>query len=300
VLKGKLGRVAMEASQPRAFRLPAALVGSDMPSVSTMVKLVLRFDPAEESSPPPRLGSVSSKLKIATHYAASPRNNFPSRASLAIDMTQGYISEFASLSSICIASVDWRKHESWESPESRRDSAVSTASTMRTVRSMSEASIMSNTVSTSLIPEPTTAYKGKSFYSATVLVPLSLPTNKHFVPSFHTCLISRVYGVHLNLSCNGQALGPSFTLKLPVQISSEGSVTGEARRRQSMFAEQATLDTEAAFEPRNTGPPPDAFLGRSQLGGRQENELPGYASQATPFHGMMRPQFGVTSVSVLG
>lgn len=280
MLKGKLGRLAMESTQPKGFRLPAVPLGEQIPEVSTMSKVVLRFDPASEDCPPPRLGSMGSKLKVSTYYASGPRTGYPSRANLAFDTSQGYISEFVSLSSMCVASAGWRRHESWESPISRRDSALSTMSTATT------ATMNSNHVSSTAILEPTRSYKGKSFYTATVLVPLNLPRHKHLVPTFHTCLVSRVYGVHLSLGVNG-GMGPSMTLKLPVQISSEGSVASAARRRQSMYVDQAIFDADAAFEPRNMGPPPDAFLGQSQLPGGAANEPPAYAFETFPSN-MMR------------
>lgn len=285
MLKGKLGKLVMEASQPKGFRLPAVPAGAPIPAVSTKVKLSLRFDPVDENTLPPRLGSLNSKLKVATFFACAPRINYPSRATLAFDGSQGYISEFLNLSSMCIANVDWRKHESWESPASRRPSSFSDDSVV--------SSTFSNTSSSAAIPEPSSGYKGKTFYTATVLVPLSLPKSKNLVPTFHTCLVSRVYGLHINLSYNGQTVGSSLTLKLPVQISSEGSVSSVERRRHSLYIEQATLDANAAFEPRNMGPPPDTFLGQSQLPGARSNEPPSYSFE--PFPGMRS-----ASVSVAG
>lgn len=273
VLKGKMGRLVMEAFQPKEFALPAIPAGKPVPAISTMVKISLRFDPVDEKSPPPRLGSLNSKLKVSTYYAASPRQNYPSRATLAFDMSQGYISEFLALSNMCVSSVEWRRHEGWESPISRRDSALSTISTMTT------ATISSNTASAASIPDPSANYKGRSFYTATVLVPLTLPTNKHFVPTFHTCLVSRVYGIHLGLSCG--PIGSSLTLKLPVQISSEGSVGSAERRRRSVWVDEAIMEVDEAFEPRNTGPPPEEYLGQSQLGG-EANDLPGYSMFSHP------------------
>jgi hypothetical protein len=287
MLKGKLGKLVMETSQPKAFKLPAVPAGAPVPAVSTKVKLALRFDPADENTQPPRLGSLNSKLKVATFFASTPRMGYPSRTTLAYDGSQGYISEFLNLSSMCLANVDWRKHESWESPASRRDSAVSEDSAVSTVHSNSSVSVA--------IPEPSLGYKGKTFYTATILVPLSLPTNKNFVPSFHSCLVSRVYGLHVNLSCNGQAVGSSVTLKLPVQIASEGSVSSLERRRRSLYVEQAQFDADAAFEPRNIGPPPDFFLNQSQLtdGGRSSNEPPSYSFHGFP--GMMGSRVPVAS-----
>jgi hypothetical protein len=285
MLKGKLGKLVMQASQPKGFRLPAIPAGAPTPPVSTKVKVALRFDPADESTPPPRLGSLNSKIKVATFFACTPRINFPSRSVLAYDGSQGYISEFLNLSSMCIANVEWHRRDASESPVSRRCSAVSEASGPAMVRS--------NSSTSAPISEPSSGYKGKTFYTANIVVPLSLPTNKNLVPSFHTCLVSRVYALHVNMSVSGQALGSSTTLKLPVQISSEGSVTFSERRRRSQYMEQAHIDADAAFEPRNIGPPPDVFLNQSQLGGERSNEPPSYSLM--PFQGTRS-----ASVSVAG
>ncbi|TID26779.1 hypothetical protein E2P81_ATG01242 [Venturia nashicola] len=267
VLKGKLGRLVIEASQPKSFRLPAVPAGEEIPAISTMAKVVLRFDPASESCPPPRLGSLSSKLKVCTYFATTPRHALPTRTQVNYDMTQGYVSDMVQLSSMCVASVDWQKHEAWESPESRRPSTLSTMSTM---------TIGSNTLSPGVIPDASSTYKGDFFYTASILVPISLPTSKHLVPTFHTCLVTRQYALHLNLSTHGQPLGPSVNLKLPIQISSEGSVGAVQRRRMSEEAVQAALDAEDTFQPRNIAPPSDEYLGHSAVGGMAEP--PGYSS----------------------
>jgi hypothetical protein len=287
ILSGKLGRLVIEASQPKSFRFPALPSTSELPPVSSMVKVVLRFDPRDENSPPPRLSSVTSKLKVMTFFASTPRPNFPNRNLSLMDISQGYISEMISLSSMCVASVEWRKHESWESPISRRDSAMSTASASTTM------TINSNTLSAAVIPDPSANYRGKSFYTATILVPMSLPTSKNLVPTFHTCLVSRVYAIHLTLSAGG-AIGTALTLKLPVQISSEGSASVVERLRESEQLEQAARDADAAFEPRNIAPPDSEYLGQSHLDG--QSDPPGYNAFQ---HGMMRERT-IAQVPVCG
>jgi hypothetical protein len=292
VFKGKLGRLVIEASQPKSFRLPALPPGADLPPVSTMAKVVLRFDPSDEKSPPPRLGSLSSRLKVMTYFSSRPRHSFPVRSSSLIDMSQGYISDMVSLSSMCVASVEWRKHESWESPVSRRDSAMSTASTMSTM------TINSNTLSAATIPDPSASYRGKFFYTATILVPITLPRTKNLVPTFHTCLISRVYALHLSLSAHGSPIGPSLSLKLPVQISSEGSVGVVERRRESEQLEQAARDAEAAFEPRNMAPPSSEYTSQSRLG--NANLPPSYNTHQQLGGDIFAQEQGAQGVSVCG
>jgi len=288
MLKGKLGRMVMETTQPSAFKLPAMIPGEPFSPVTTKVRVALRFDPTDESTQPPKLSSLSSKLKVATFFSCTPRINFPSRLSLVYDGSQGYISEFLNLSTMSVGSVEWQKHESWESPVSRRASAVSQDSDVSVIRS--------NSSGPSAILEPSADYKGKSFYTATILVPLSLPMKKNIVPSFHTCLVSRVYGLHVSLGLSGQPLGSSITLKLPVQVASEGSIGSVERRRQSSFMQQAQIDADAAFEPRNIGPPPDVFLNQSQLDGAPSanNEPPSYTALD------VAPSMRSASVSVAG
>lgn len=240
-MKGKLGRLVMEAVQPSSFRLPATAPGDGIPSITTMAKVRLRFDPHETNSPPPRLGSLSSKLKVTTFYASTPRRAFPTRTTTFPNMSQGYISESLPLSSLCVASVDWHRHgPEITAPQpydlERRDSALSTISVG---------------CSNQIIPTPSSHHRVHlPYYTAAIVVPLSLPTNKHFVPTFHTCIVSRVYTLGLTLTTHGQPLGPSLSLKLPVQISAEGSVDSVERRRLSERAEEAAREADAVFEPR--------------------------------------------------
>jgi hypothetical protein len=284
LVKGKLGRLVMETSQPKSFRLPATAPGSAIPPITTMAKVKLRFDPHDESSQPPRLGSLSSKLKVVTFFASTPRRKFPSRATTRFDMSQGYISDTISLSTLCVASVDWQRHEPGSTVPSslnlrlRRDSAQSTSSAC---------SPDYNT-----IPAPSSHHRQNlPFYTATVIVPLSLATNKHFVPTFHTCIISRIYALSLHLSTQGQPLGPSLTLRIPVQISAEGSLDGVERRRMSERVEEAEREADAVFEPRLMGP----GSGVERMGTQGRSDMPpGYEDLGIEYRGRGRGASGGT------
>ena len=100
------------------------------------------------------------------------------------------------LSSRCLSNIEWEKHTSATSQNPR-------------------------------VPKPSEAYKGGSFYTTQVAVPVSLPKgNKVFVPSFHSCLVSRIYALDLYLSVNTPSTtltDPTIHLKLPIQVSSEGN-----------------------------------------------------------------------------
>ncbi|KAL4991668.1 hypothetical protein BDW68DRAFT_184816 [Aspergillus falconensis] len=60
-------------------------------------------------------------------------------------------------------------------------------------------------------------------YTGTLLVPVTLPKDKSFIPTFHSCLISRVYSLGFQLSVQG-ALEP-FRLRAPIQIAAERDPT---------------------------------------------------------------------------
>lgn len=244
LFKGKLGRLVIETAQPKSLRLPSSNDSTPTLTVSSIAKVSLRFDPAEEGSNPPRLGSLSSKLTVNTWFSSRPRSDYPTKKEMMYDATQGLYSETLSLSSRCVESARWERHEP-SSNLSRRDSAYSDASLEG-------------------VPEASSSYAGKSFYTAQILVPITLPTNKNFVPTFHSCLISRVYALKLELSVQAPGMtGPSMSLKVPVQISAEGSARHEEHRRSVEEAARAAFDAEAVFQARNVAPPMDEYLGSS-------------------------------------
>ena len=258
MLKGKVGTLVMEAAQPTAVQLRSY----DNPESrsTTMATVMLRFDPLEENMPPPRLGNLASKLKVSTYFASTARHNFPSKHTALLDLSQGVHAEQLNLASRCMASVEWQKHDP-KDPQTlyRRDSAMSTGS-----------------LDTGSTPEASEAYKNGVYYTARILVPVHLPSNKAFVPTFHSCLISRVYSLKLDLAMSSVGIGSSIELKIPVQVSSEDLHTDEHFERRGSVGSMDGMETDDAedvsnfftnfFEPRTIRVPSDNFVGRSRLG----------------------------------
>lgn len=215
---GKAGHLVVAAAQPKPLQLPApggcGTYGANTPA-STHVKLNLRFDPANDSEQPPRLRSIQSKLKVSTFYATVAWRDFPSKeiATSFNNTCHGVYSETLNLSSLCVAAAQWEKHDRSEISinDSRRSSVLSDSSS----------SAVSNLTS---FPSASSSYSGKTFYTASIVVPISLPTNRTFVPTFHSCLTSRVYKLNLSLSYQSSAsfmpLSPSVSLGIPIQITS--------------------------------------------------------------------------------
>lgn len=240
LFRGKLGRLVMEAAQPKALQLPHPQAESPCPT-TTMARVNLRFDPVDEAQEPPQLGTLWGKLKVSTYFGTTPWTDFPTRnSSLGICPTQGVYSENVPLSSRCVGSVQWQKHGSQaESDLARRDSLYSASS------------IESATT-------PSASYAGKTFYTASVLVPVTLPTgNKAFVPTFYSCLVSRVYLLDLCISYhtpNANIMVPTVSLKLPIQIASTGKLAESDSEADASSMTVAQVDRDF-FRPRNIAPP---------------------------------------------
>jgi len=248
----KLGRLSAEVSQPRSLRLPAPASPTKCP-VTTMAAVMLRFDPATQQEQPPQMASLAAKLRVYTFFGAAAYRCIPEVSKCDNwSAVHSVYPETVTLSCRNIGSVAWTKHD----PEDikrmssrghneleRRDSNFST-----------ESSISSG--SSASIPGASSAYDSSlPFYTAKVLVPVSLPhtsisddesttmstkspmsLNRNskrilFIPTFHSCTISRTYALELGLSfypanssgSSNTLTQSSVTLRTPIQISQEGA-----------------------------------------------------------------------------
>jgi hypothetical protein len=271
VLKGKLGTLVMEANQPPSMVLQSHPTSTG-PSTSKAT-IQLRFDPADSSCPPPRIGSLATKLKVCTYFASTARHTFPVKAKAITDLSQGMHSEQINLSSRCMANVEWERHDP-SKPLSRRDSGLSIAS----------ANLPH--------PEPSSTYKaGSPYYIARLTVPLALPTNKTFVPTFHSCLVSRIYQLKCELGLHTAGLGGTLDLKLPFQLSCEATSDGYASpRAMSPAATPEENSVDDYFAPRDvTNGPSPAYGGYSPM--EAEDAPPGYSFAPARAIGMTLPVY---------
>lgn len=259
---GKTGRLTAETSQPKSLRLPHPQNRQAEPAAS-MATVNLRFDPLTPQDQPPQLDSIVSKLRVYTFYGAAPyRVLAEPRQHDSWTVLHGVYPDNVQLSSRNLSTVPWTRHapserESFSSSDlSRRPSSYSTSSTMS-------------------IPEPSCQYQpGMPFYTASVLVPIALPNPsstsrpKIFVPTFHTCIISRTYSVELNLSFRSPGTNVASShvvLKTPIQISAEGG-TPPARLHESDAAIAAEIEHQfGLYEARQGGQGEFGFDGESPV-----------------------------------
>ena len=203
----RLGRLVVQAKQPQSLKLPYFKGPNADCSPITMATMNLRFDPVEESSPLPSLNTCTARLKVATCFTSIPMDEIPTKSSdYHTSNVRGIFVEAVNLSSLSLSNVEWEKRLS---------------------------SIDLTDPQNSEIPGPSEGWIGGAFYTAKVAVPISLPKgNKLLVPSFHSCLLSRIYAVDLNLTVSTPSttiIDPQVHLKLPIQVSSEGNPNATPR-----------------------------------------------------------------------
>ncbi|KAE8409040.1 hypothetical protein BDV37DRAFT_268195 [Aspergillus pseudonomiae] len=199
VTRTKRGSLLVTASQPSPLQLCPPGSPSTA-SVCTMTTVYLRFDPVGDE-PPPRLGSLSSKLSVSTFYTITPWADFPS-PSYVDSLRRHHYTTSVSLSSLCVSSMTWIQHAGVQ---------------------LSEKGAWVDLTRTEPSPTTSPTEDRSTYYTAAVIVPITLPQTKAFVPTFHSCLISRTYALDLNLcyhTPNASLLTSRISLRLPIQITS--------------------------------------------------------------------------------
>ncbi|TGO67491.1 hypothetical protein BOTNAR_0041g00290 [Botryotinia narcissicola] len=228
VFSGKLGKITVSADQTGAIVLPSPESSSGATSMAT---LKLQFEPHDSNSQPPRLGSLATKIKAISFYATKPAKFLSSKSSMVknFDPARQLYQTSVPLSSRCVEQVAWVKH--LPQPDlSRRASTISSSSS-----EYSDNSQMSLKA------------QDKIYYTAEILVPISLPSSKTWVPSFHSCIVSRTYSLDLALSIHTPGAGiPASTVKLclPIQIAAQGNRTAPL----ALTAEEAAAELADANE----------------------------------------------------
>ena len=97
---------------------------------------------------------------------------------------------------------------------------------------------------TSWTPAPSSTYKpGRPYYLARIVVPIELPEDGIFVPTFHSCLVSRFYSLKVSLSLGSASR--SISVILPVHMA---AVQPDSVRRASGRSSIASGSTAVAGE----------------------------------------------------
>lgn len=189
LLGDKLGRLVVSAAQPRPIQFCGLDCKSNEPA-STAVTLNLRFQPAGDGQPP-QLGAVRSGIRVFTFYSTHPWTDYPRPsfekcwALLGCEVS----AKTVTWPEFSIASAQWVKH---------RPTLPDTS--------------------------PSIPQYSSTYYTASVVVPITLPKDKVFVPTFHSCRISRIYALDLSVSYHTpkvNLLTSTASLRIPIQIANQ-------------------------------------------------------------------------------
>lgn len=203
VFKGKAGELTFSTTQPKAFlRTPKSAT-----QPQTTAPLKLSFTPTTTSAKPPKLGTLTAKLKASTFASVKGQKDLGKKVDHLsnFDVSRSVYTATTNLATMTMdPSAPWK----WipDAPGyARRDSGYETCG------SDAERFLAEDKA-------------GGGHYEAIVMVPLILPEHKTWLPTFHSCLVSRIYGLDFSLSVSSGSggLSTSMNLRVPVQIACTG------------------------------------------------------------------------------
>ena len=211
-LSRNTGRLAVQTAQPAPFRLPHP--GSPTKQADTLVTLRVRFDPLTTDAYPPHLGDLVARLNVGTFFATAAMRDLPSRSGVLCDCTQGAFHETLLLSRRSMRNVAWRRH----------DSSAQNVNGSSLIRHDSGISVSADTDASSGAIKPSKLYDpALAYYTATLTLPVRLPADKAWIPTFHSCLVSRIYTLELALVVDAPGAGRHMDVSVPVQVSAVSS-----------------------------------------------------------------------------
>lgn len=195
------GQLSATAEQP-----PAVLLAADGHTASrSQVRVDVRFDPASSQvSSPPRLLRVASKVTAVTFFSAEGIPHLPDQGAwLQMDRAhgRGVYRRTITLDDVLVKEEEegWQRHHQARAP---RDPA----------------SLPEERPGPSPGSEPP---DGPSpYFTASLQLPVELPVpKKMFLPTFHSCITSRVYVLSLGIVTSSSIKTTTIWLDLPLQVA---------------------------------------------------------------------------------
>ncbi|RDA95222.1 hypothetical protein CP533_1839 [Ophiocordyceps camponoti-saundersi (nom. inval.)] len=251
LFSAKAGKLIVKASQPGAVMLtPDAHSAS-----TTTVRIAFEFFPASSHHTPPKLSFATGKLTSATFFGAAPTDLLPNLGSRSVYTANPSLSYTTTtgLFSHCLVGMTWHQRDT----TGRRDSGYSSLS-------FDENGYDSD-------GSEGRAGGCRNRYSSLVEIPFTIPMSnrKLFLPTFHSCLISRTYTLHVSLSVG--ATNATINLAVPLQIGVDAvhpsHLSDGLPSFETAMAEEEEAEADAHLQPRIIRIP-------ESLG--QQRMLPGY------------------------
>ncbi|XDG07200.1 hypothetical protein ABKA04_006815 [Annulohypoxylon sp. FPYF3050] len=257
IISPKSGRVTVTASQPR----PAMLSPDGLSMTPINVPLDLEFVPASGEVHPPKVTGIASKVTAVTYFSAGGINHFPNlkdwHRAFGCE-SRGSYSGTTSVSTGRFEHVRWSRHIS---AQARRDSGY--GSDNLTASDSDQVPKAASKKSKGSLPSPI-------YHTANMQVPIELPLHKKtFIPTFHSCITSRVYILWLTVTLVSGGTSAHVTLGVPLQIGVNSIEPSRNYELPPSFEEAEGADVDEYLRPRLMNVPTVNF--------HQNESLPGYA-----------------------
>ncbi|KAK8868499.1 arrestin protein [Apiospora arundinis] len=275
ILSPKTGKITLTAAQPGAVMVsPNGSAGT----TTTSARIDFTYEAASgqsSSSALPKVTEVTSKISAVTFFGAGAIKDLPNMGNWVRTYGaegRGSYTYNTNLGSMAIKDFEWEQHIS---AQARRDSGYCSdfagdsdhsggggGGGRRWSNSSSTKSHNNSSSSSSPI-----------YHTASLQVPVALPTHKRmFVPTFHSCIVSRVYVLWLTVtvsSCGGSSTSKT-TLGVPLQIGVEPDASleaGEGAGPPTFEAAMEEAEVDELLRPRTMHVPDVEF---------ERHALPGY------------------------
>ncbi|KAM0464094.1 hypothetical protein ACHAO4_000821 [Trichoderma viride] len=264
LFSSKTGQFTANAIQPNAVMLSADGHKSSM----TSIRVNLEYAPSSAETAPPKVNSVTGKLVSTTFFSAVPIDHLPnlgSRTNCESTPCLNYTTTH-SLFTLPVESMSWMQKDA--SSHSRRDSGYSSTviagDASETDNSAAEGRERQNSGGKSSKKPKLSTIK----HTTDLEIPFTISNSnkKLFLPTFHSCLISRTYTLQLSLS-----VGPTnsaIALSVPVQVGVETVYEPQDHELPSFESAVAEEEADAYLQPRIIHVPESP---------QNDNRLPGYS-----------------------
>ncbi|KAK3324157.1 hypothetical protein B0T19DRAFT_223509 [Cercophora scortea] len=268
----KIGRLTADGTQPGAVVLRADGLGTVN---STSAQISLKFEPTSADVVPPKISSVTGKLYAHTYYHSLPITTFPNLSddpsSAPFGDRPSWFRDNLPLPPITVAHAPWKQTLA---AAVRRDSGYSTdhpPSSPDLADASSER--QPQQLSTSKSRKPASPI----YHTTTLNIPIELPVHKkRFIPTFHSCIVSRVYSLRLALAVGVGSSSTTVTLELPLQIAVESN---DLHGTDLPSFEMAVRDAEAEAEAEASDMLRPRILSVPQREFIETSVLPGYGDR---------------------
>ncbi|KUI68514.1 hypothetical protein VM1G_04493 [Cytospora mali] len=276
LIAAKMGKLTVAGQQPRAIMMQPDGQGA----ASTTAQFDLKFEPMSADIQPPKITIVSSKIIAHTYYSSGPLDTLTSIG----DFNTGIITHRRGVYSKSVnLHTDPVESGTWFTYQAGRDSGYCSDTAQENTTSEEEdceeekqqqqqrQRRMSRTIANLVRPSKQRSPPSPFYHTTTLQLPISLPiAKKYFVPTFHSCIASRVYTLHVSLSVtSGPTTSSNISLDLPIQVAVEAVMPNGNEEEGLPSFEDAVEDAavDELFTPRLLSIPQAEFRGTSVLPG---------------------------------